>query len=100
MPFYLLLKKKKRSDLDTDRLRLSGIIMELEILGEAAGQITQKTRNQFPNLPWKRIIGMRNRLIHVYFDVNHDIVWQTVTTSLPTLAMDLNNVIFNYRIQL
>jgi len=69
---------KNRESLDTNRLLLSGILRELEILGEAAGKVSRKTQDRFPDLPWKQMIGMRNRLIHAYFDVDHDIVWKTV----------------------
>lgn len=52
-------KGKKRNSLDTNRLLLSGIIRELEILGEAAGKVSQKTKKSFPELPWKQMVGMR-----------------------------------------
>jgi len=55
------LQGRKRSDLDDDRLLLSGIIRELQILGEAAGKISQKTQDHYPHLPWRQLVGMRNR---------------------------------------
>ncbi len=58
------LQGKARVDLDRDRLLLSGIVRELEILGEAAGKITQITQELFPKIPWRQLVGMRNRLIH------------------------------------
>lgn len=90
------IKEKNRESLDSDRLLLSGIIRELEILGEAAGQISQETKDQFPDLPWKQVIGMRNRLIHAYFDVDHDVVWKTVNNSLPPLANQLEKIISSF----
>jgi len=56
---------KKREELDQNRLLCSGIIRELEILGEAADQVSKETRDQYPTIPWKQLIDMRNRLIHV-----------------------------------
>jgi uncharacterized protein with HEPN domain len=87
------IKGKRRASLDNNRLLASGIIRELEILGEAAGQVSEKTRRQFSELPWRQLIGMRNRLIHAYFDVDHDIVWKTVKDYLPTLRDDLESAI-------
>ena len=61
---------KKRTHLNSDRMLASSIVREMEILGEAAGKISQKTKNRFPDLPWKQMISMRNQLIHAYFDVD------------------------------
>ena len=64
---------KSRQDLDLDRFFSSAIMREFEVLGEAAAAISMETRSQFPQIPWKAVIGMRNQLIHAYFDVDHDI---------------------------
>ncbi len=87
------IKGKTRKHLDTDRLLISGIIRELEILGEAAGSVTAETKKKFPKIPWKRLNGMRNRLIHAYFDINNDIVWQTIQEAVPPLSKDLTKMI-------
>lgn len=84
---------KKRADLDKDRLLLSGILREFEILGEAANRVSDKTKHRFPELPWKELIGMRNRLIHVYFDVDHDIIWKTIRNYLPSLVDQLEQIV-------
>lgn len=62
---------KHKEDLDNNRLLLNGVVRELEILGEAASQVTKTVRAQYVLLPWKEMIGLRNRLIHAYFDVNN-----------------------------
>jgi uncharacterized protein with HEPN domain len=67
-------EKKKRQDLDTDRFFASAIMREFEVLGEAASAISSEARSRFPHIPWKAVIGMRNQLIHAYFDIDHDIV--------------------------
>jgi uncharacterized protein with HEPN domain len=61
------------------------IIKSIEIIGEAASKVTDTFKTKNSNIPWNDIINMRNRLIHAYFDVNLDIVWQTVKTDLPDL---------------
>ena len=72
---------------------MNGIVRELEILGEAATQITPSTREHFPSLPWREMIGLRNRLIHAYFDVNHQTIWLVIKESLPALILQLKQII-------
>jgi uncharacterized protein with HEPN domain len=70
---------KSRSDLDTDRKLVLSLIKELEIIGEAAGKISIEVRSQCSAISWQDIGGMRNRLIHAYFDIDLDVIWSTVT---------------------
>ncbi|MDX8430303.1 MAG: DUF86 domain-containing protein [Candidatus Algichlamydia australiensis] len=86
-------KGKRKASLRNNRLYQSAVLRELEIIGEAAGQISDKTKKKFPHIPWKALVGMRNRLIHAYFDVDHEIVWKTIRESLPTFQIDLEEVI-------
>ncbi|MGE3541591.1 MAG: DUF86 domain-containing protein [Candidatus Tectimicrobiota bacterium] len=76
---------RQRADLDTDRMLLFALVRALEIVGEAASRLSQELQAAHPELPWRAMIGMRHRLIHAYFDINTDIVWQTVTQDLPAL---------------
>ena len=55
-------------------LHRSAIVRELEVIGEAANKLSSETRERFPSIPWTKIVGMRNRLIHGYFDVDYSIV--------------------------
>lgn len=87
-------QNKQRNDLDTDRLLTSGIVREFEI-GEAAGKISEEVQKSNPQIPWKQIISMRNRLIHAYFDIDHGILWQTVEKELPLLKLKLKNILQN-----
>ena len=84
---------KDRGDLHTDRQLVLALVKCIEIVGEAASRITSETRDRHPNIPWSRIIGMRNRLIHAYFDVDIDIVWSTVVHNLTPLAAELENLL-------
>ncbi len=54
---------------------------------------TKEGREETPQIPWPSIIGMRNRLIHAYFDINLDIVWQTIHEDLPPLVIELEKII-------
>lgn len=84
---------KHRENLNTDRMLVLSLVKSIEILGEAASKVSEQTRLECPAILWRDIIAMRNRLIHGYFDINLDIVWQTVTKELPSLVTDLENAL-------
>jgi uncharacterized protein with HEPN domain len=86
-------ENRTRKDLDTDRKLELALVKAIEIIGEAAVQATQECRDASPQIPWDSIIGMRNRLIHAYFDVNRDILWNTVTDDLPPLIAELERIL-------
>ncbi|NCC41531.1 MAG: DUF86 domain-containing protein [Gammaproteobacteria bacterium] len=66
-------------------LHQSAILRKLEIIGEAAGQVSGEFRTAHPEIPWSAMIGMRSRLIHAYRMVQLDIVWHIVCHDLPAL---------------
>jgi len=82
-----------RKDLDTDRKLNLSLIRLLEIIGEAARGITTEFRLEHSELAWKSMVGMRDRLIHGYFDVNLDVLWETVTNDLPPLINKLDKIL-------
>jgi uncharacterized protein with HEPN domain len=86
-------KNRKRADLDNEELLGLGLIRLLEIIGEAAWGISEKLRNKYPQIAWRPMSNMRNRLIHGYFDVNNDLVWETVTLELPPLITQIKAVL-------
>lgn len=73
------------------------MVKDLEIVGEAASQVTESTRVELPNVPWARIVAMRNRLVHAYFSINLDVVWQTVQEDLPILIDRLEEALVTIR---
>lgn len=77
---------RSRADLDIDRQLVLSLVKEVEIIGEAAYQLSDETRASVPDMPWEDIIGMRHRLVHAYFDINLDIVWRTVEEDLPAVV--------------
>jgi uncharacterized protein with HEPN domain len=91
----LFINRKERSDLDTDKMLALALVRLLEIIGEAASGISEKTRLKYPEIRWLQMAAMRNRLIHGYFEVNLDIVWKTLTTELPPLAVQIRKVLEN-----
>jgi uncharacterized protein with HEPN domain len=88
-----LSQDRTREDLDTDRLLNLALVHLLEILGEAARGLSAAFRDAHSQVPWKLVAGMRDRLIHGYFDVNLDIVWRTVKEDLPALVAQLQRII-------
>lgn len=76
-----------------DRKTLLAIVKAIEIIGEAAAKISQPFQETHPEIPWPQIIGMRNRLIHAYFDIEIETVWQTVQDDLPPLMTTLEHVL-------
>ncbi|MBI5792986.1 MAG: DUF86 domain-containing protein [Rhodocyclales bacterium] len=75
--------------LATDRKTLFAAIRCIEIIGEAAARVSAATRESAPDVPWSAIVGMRNRLVHAYFDVDADLVWKTINVELPPLKARL-----------
>ena len=86
---------RNRSDLDLDRMLVLSLMKDIEIVGEAAYQISLESRQQLKEIPWDDIIGMRHRLIHAYFDINLDVLWQTVNSDLPDLIRLLKSFFSN-----
>ena len=84
---------RTRSDLDGDRQLVLELVKEIEIVGEAAAQTTEYLRRELPETPWGRIVGMGNPLVHAYFDINLDILWQTVQADLPELIALLEETV-------
>ena len=80
---------RTRQSLDDDELLRLGLTKLVEIVGEAAKQVSEPTRSAHPEVPWSAAARMRDRLIHHYFDIDLDILWVTVTEDLPELLMAL-----------
>lgn len=86
-------KDRSRSDLDNDRMLVLSLVKDIEIIGEAASKVSPEVSTNNPDIPWIDIVDMRNHLIHAYFDVDVDIVWDTVTKDLPSLISTLEKII-------
>lgn len=77
--------KRKRTDLECDPMLRLALTRAIKIVGEAAAQVSEAGRTELSAIPWLQIVGMRNRLVHAYFDINLDILWDTVQIALPVL---------------
>jgi uncharacterized protein with HEPN domain len=87
------IQEEKRASLDADRKLVLALMKSVEIIGEAATKVTKECQEDLSQIPWPSIIGMRNRLIHAYFDVNLDILWKTVTEDIPNLIDELETIL-------
>lgn len=68
-----------------DKKTINAVVRSLEVIGEAAKKIPGAMRNKYPRIPWKKMAGMRDKLIHEYFGINKEILWKTAKDELPLL---------------
>jgi len=78
-----------------DELIQTWILHHLQIIGEAASALPDSFRDKYPEVPWSKIIGMRNILVHNYFGVDVDVVWAVVVNDIPDLKQKIENAIRN-----
>ena len=76
---------RTRSDLDDDQMLALALTKLVEIVGEAAKQVTAATQAEYPDVPWSAASRMRDRLVHHYFDIDLDVLWSTIEVDLPSL---------------
>ena len=86
-------KDKSAKDLYANRMLALSIVKSIEIIGEAASTVSKEFRENHREILWSNIIAMRNRLIHVYFDIDLNRVWDTLTDDLPPLIVALEKVL-------
>ena len=82
-----------REAFEQEELIQTWMVHHMQILGEAATNLTEELKNRYPDVPWKKITGMRNILVHGYFDIDLDIVWGVVERDLPSLRTVLDQMI-------
>lgn len=75
-----------RADLNTNAMLRLALTRAVEIVGEAAAKVSEQGRKEAPCIPWAAIVGMRNRLVHAYFDADNDVLWATVSKDMPPLT--------------
>jgi uncharacterized protein with HEPN domain len=87
-----LCQGRQRADMGVDAVLRLAVLHAVQIVGEAAAKVTATGRTDAPTIDWPVIVGMRNRLVHAYFDIDADILWQTVMHGLPALLAQLQAV--------
>ena len=68
-------------------------VRSIEVIGEAAKQVSIEFRKRYPDVEWRAMTGMRDKLIHHYFGVDYDIVWDVVKNKVPPLKLQIENII-------
>jgi len=85
--------KKGRAVFEAEELIQTWIVHHLQIIGEAASKISEGFQDEHPQIPWPKIIGMRNILVHDYFGIDIDIVWQVIEKDLTELEETIKNLL-------
>lgn len=78
--------------LDSDLLQ-SAVLQKLTVIGEAASRISDSTRSRYPEINWRSIKGFRNIAVHVYYELDWELVWKTAMTQVPPLSMQITQII-------
>jgi uncharacterized protein with HEPN domain len=84
---------RTRKDLDDERMLSLALVRLIEIMGEAANNISEPCQAKYLKIPWRQIVGMRNRIVHAYFDIDLDIIWQVITEDLGSLLIEVEKAI-------
>ncbi len=82
-----------RDQLEHDEVLVLALTRLLEIVGEAGSKVTPERQQRFADLPWPMLTGMRNHLAHGYFNVDVDIIWDTLTHNLPSMLVRLDEIV-------
>lgn len=77
-----------------DGLIQDGVVRQLEIIGEASNNLSEEFQEKHLEIPWGQIIGLRNRIVHAYFDINLDIAWDIVHGDIPDLKQQIERILF------
>ncbi|MGK7883281.1 MAG: DUF86 domain-containing protein [Crocosphaera sp.] len=87
-----LVENKTFQELEDDEVLTLALVKLIEIVGEASSRLSKEFQAKHPEIPWPGIIGMRNRLVHAYFDINLKVIWQTTQEDLPALIEQLKEL--------
>ena len=87
------IKSKKRKDYDGDEVLRMGLTHFVQVVGEAARNVSIQFQQEHPEIPWRQIIGMRHRIVHDYMRVDEDVLWEVVSNDLPALLPHLEKII-------
>ncbi|MDD5133176.1 MAG: DUF86 domain-containing protein [Candidatus Nanoarchaeia archaeon] len=81
-----------KEEFDEDKEKINAVVRSLEIIGEAVKNIPISFREKYPEIPWKKIAGLRDIIIHHYFDVDLGVIWSTIKEDLPLLEKQIKKI--------
>ena len=82
-----------KEEFQNDRKTIDAVVRNIEIIGEAVSKIPDKFREKYPHIPWKKIVGVRNIVIHNYFGVDTNTLWFIVREQLPAFKSEVSQII-------
>jgi uncharacterized protein with HEPN domain len=88
-----------REDFFADSKTFDAVMRNLQIIGDAAKKIPTDIRRQYKTVEWKKLAGLRDIVIHDYFGINEDIIWDVITSRMPLLALEVGNILAEIRLQ-
>lgn len=86
-----------RNEFEADKKTVHAVVRDLEVIGEAIKSVPAEVRGRHPQVPWQRIAGLRDILIHHYFEIDIDIVWDIIQNKLPELKLQIETVLGDSR---
>jgi uncharacterized protein with HEPN domain len=86
-------KNASFDDFKTNTMMQSAVLREIQVIGEAARIVSEDAQTRYSGIPWRVIAGMRNRVIHEYFDIRLNVIWAVVQTDIPDLLLHLHAVL-------
>jgi len=84
-------------DFKQDDKTSSAVLRKFEIIGEAAKQVPESIKQKYPAVGWKEMAGMRDKLIHLYFGINYELVWQTIKNRIPEIKPAIRQILQNLK---
>ena len=88
----IYLKDMSKVDFENSELVIDAVLRNLELIGEASKRLSNDFMDKYSNIPWKKIIGLRNIVIHEYSDVDLDIIWDIVTKNIPETKENIQEI--------
>jgi len=85
-------REMDKKELSSNRMKQSAIVREIEVIGEAVKNISKRLKDEYPSVPWKEIVGTRDKMIHHYFGVDLNIIWNIIKKDLLDLKISIERI--------